>query len=107
MAHWTVHVCRKFTFTNGTITLQAGPGRNDNDVFATWHREKKQDVFDLPERVQHLGKIYFQATPSSGGESRLCVKFDGVPKKNIRMTKGGKNEHHDIEAGDTENDCAC
>lgn len=104
-AHWTVTVCRNLTGVP-QVTLQAGPGRNDNDVFATWDRTKSQDSFDLPERVQNLGKIYFQANTSVNGDARLCIKHDGVPKKNIKMTKAG-NEHHDIDAGDDENDCGC
>lgn len=103
--HWTVTVCRNLTAVP-TLTLQAGPGRNDNDVFAEWDRQKPADNFSLPSRVQNLSKIYFQANQAVNGESRMCVKRDGVPKKNIHMTEKG-NEHHDIDAGNAENDCGC
>lgn len=106
MAKWTVHVCRKFTYTDGRIDLQAGPSHDDNDVFATWRREHPQDVFDLPERIQELGRIYFQVNTSKGGESRLCVKFEGAPKKNYRITSAG--HHQDmIDASDSNDHCLC
>jgi len=102
--HWTVVVCASVA---SQVTLQAGPGRDDNDVFATWHAADAHKVFALPDRVQGLTKIYFQASTPEGDKQRqtyLCVKYDGVPKKWMQFDK---NENHDIQAGDSESSCTC
>jgi hypothetical protein len=103
MANWTVTVC---TSLADRITLQAGPADDDNDVFAEWrHNDGPGKSFDLPDRCQNLGRVYFQANNNPDGrQTEICVKFQGAAKKH--MSFDGDNEWHYIETGDSD-DCPC
>jgi hypothetical protein len=101
MARWQVKVCSS---NAQSVTMQAGPSSGDNDVFATWHPNDGQKLFDLPARIQSDGKIFFKATTPGKDQTDLCVLHDGTVKK--KMSFDGGDEDHDISAGDNDN-CSC
>jgi hypothetical protein len=100
--HWTVKVCSSRA---ASVTMQAGPSHDDNDVFATWGPHDGQKAWVMPQRVQSLNKIYFQATTPGKDQTDMCVIYSGSPKKN--MSFDGGRESHDISANDDEHDCKC
>ena len=101
--HWTVSVCSS---SSDHVTLQAGPSRDDNDVFATWHpADGNGKEYVMPNKVQPLQKIFFQGSISPHHQTELCVKRDGDPKKH--MSFDGDNEWHNIDAGDHDDGCPC
>jgi hypothetical protein len=99
--HWTAKVCRSVA---ASVTMQAGPNKDDNDVFASWHPPDGQKSFVLPDRVQSLNKIYFKAVTPGRDQTDMCVQYDGRTCKH--MSFDGKNEDHDISANDDDN-CMC
>ena len=101
MPHWTVKVCGS---SAQSITMQAGPHKSDNNVFATWRPADGQKEIPLPDRIQSFKNIYFKATTPGNDQTDLCVKYDGGTVKG--MSFNGGNEDHDINA--TRPDfCAC
>ncbi len=99
---WTVAVC---TSRARSVTLQAGPSKEDTQTFATW-TEGGQKIYALPERVQNLTEIYFHAVGSEPKPVELCVLFDGRPKQRVAFEEGGEGSF--ISAGDDDgNDCRC
>ena len=103
LARWTVVVCSS---VKGSITLQAGPSKDDNDVFATWTQADGQKTYDLPARLQNLSQIYLKATSPDDGETGLCVRYDGHAKKAYNFN--GKSEDHELKASDgDDSNCRC
>ncbi len=100
---WTVEVCSS---VKDSIALQAGPSRDDNDVFATWRQGDGQRTYDLPARVQNLSQVYLKATSRDDGETGLCVRYDGHGKKAYNFD--GKSEDHEVKASDgDDSNCRC
>ena len=100
---WTVEVCSS---VKDSVTLQAGPSRDDNDVFATWRQGDGQRTYDLPARVQNLSQVYLKATSRDDGETGLCVRYDGHGKKAYNFD--GKSEDHEVKASDgDDSNCRC
>jgi hypothetical protein len=81
-SRWSVVVCSSRA---KTVTLSAGPGENDSEVFATWKEGAAQRVFELPPRVQNLTSVYFKASGSENNQVETCVLFDGKPKKRVEF----------------------
>jgi len=99
--HWTVEVCSSKA---QSVTLQAGPKSDDNDVFATWRPADGKKPFNLPTRVQSLDNIYFKATTPGRDQTDLCVQYDGRTVRH--MSFDGGNEDHDLHANDSDK-CPC
>ena len=79
---WSVVICSSRA---KTVTLSAGPGENDSEIFATWKEGSKQRVFDFPARVQNLTRVYFKASGSEKNQVETCILFDGKPKKRVEF----------------------
>jgi len=102
-AHWTVIICSSRA---SSITLIAGPSKDDNDAFATWKPKDGQRTFVLPERIQHLGEVYFKAEAPDKLPVELCVLYDGHRKKRFGFDRG--DEDHFVKASDNDDDnCRC
>lgn len=102
-ARWASTLCSSQA---DVVTLQAGPSKDDNEVFAQWKRGEGQKTFALPQRVQNLQKVYVQANNNPPGrETELCVKFDNRPKKRVSFSR---SENHAIDANDSDDKgCRC
>lgn len=102
-ARWSVVVCSSRA---NSVTLQAGPSKDDSATFATWKETSAQRIYDLPLRVQNLTSVYFQAIGSETNPVELCVLFDGKPKKRVSFEDG--SEDHTIKSSDgNDDDCRC
>ncbi len=102
-ARWSVAVCSSRA---NSVTLQAGPSRDDSATFATWKDGSVQRIYDLPTRVQNLTSVYFKAVGSETKPVELCVLFDGKSKKRISFEDGDKDET--VKSSDSnDNDCRC
>lgn len=100
---WSVVVCSSRA---NSVTLQAGPSKDDSGTFATWKETSAQRIYDLPTRVQNLTSVYLQAIGSETNSVELCVLFDGKPKKRVSFEDG--NEDHTIKSSDdNDDDCRC
>jgi len=102
-AHWTVIVCSSRA---SSISLMAGPSRDDYERFATWKEKDGQKTYNLPERIQGLGEIYFKAVSPENLPVELCVMYDGHRKK--RYGFDGGDEDHFVKSSDNDDDaCKC
>jgi hypothetical protein len=102
-ARWTVEVCSS---VKGSLTLQAGPSKDDTRVFATWSQSQGQRIYNLPARLQNLSQVYLKATSRDDGETGLCLRYDGHGKKAYNFH--GKSEDHEAKASDGDDDgCRC
>lgn len=100
---WSVILC---TSRDATVTLAAGAGESDSQTFATWRQGETQRAFALPERLQNLSSIYFEANGSDVNPVELCVLYNRRPKKRVSFDEG--KESHIVNAGDDDdNDCRC
>ncbi len=99
---WSVVVCSSRA---KNVTLSAGPGENDSQVFATWKEGAGQRKFDLPARVQNLTSVFLMGSASDKNQVELCVLFDGKPKKRIEFDD---SEDQVINSSDSDDiDCRC
>ena len=102
-ARWSVAVCSSRA---NSVTLQAGPSKDDSATFATWKEGGTQRIYDLPPRVQNLTSVYFKAVGSETKPVELCILFDGKPKKRVSFEDG--DEDHTVKSSDeNDNDCRC
>ena len=100
--HWTAVVCSSRA---QTITLSAGPNKNDSQVFATYKQDSAQKTYTLPDRVQNLSSVFFMASASDKNQVEMCVLYDGKPKKRVEFDD---SEDHTINASDADDsDCRC
>ncbi len=100
--HWSAVVCSSRA---QTVTMSAGPNKNDSQVFAAWKQDAAQKKFNLPDRVQNLSSIFFMASASDKNQVEICVLYDGKPKKRVEFDD---SEDHTINAGDADDsDCRC
>ena len=81
-SRWSVVICSSRA---KTVTLSAGPGETDSEIFATWKEGTTQRVFDFPARVQNLTSVYFKASGSENNQVETCVRFDGKAKKRVEF----------------------
>lgn len=102
-SHWSVAVCSSRA---KTVTFSAGTDENSGEVFATWREGEGRKVFDFPDRLQNLSRIYFKASASDKNQVELCVLFDGVPKKRVEF-----DDDEDVIVSSTDTDeldkCRC
>ena len=102
-ARWSVAVCSSRA---NSVTLQAGPSKDDSATFATWKEGGTQRIYDLPQRLQNLTSVYFKAVGSETKPVELCVLFDGKPKKRVSFEDGDAD--HTVKSSDgNDNDCRC
>ena len=102
-ARWTVEVCSS---VKDAVTLQAGPSKDDSDVFATWRQGDGQRTYDLPARLQNLSRIYLKAASQNDGDTALCVRYDRHGKKAFNFN--GTSEDHEVKASDgDDSSCRC
>ena len=102
-ARWSVAVCSSRA---NSVTLQAGPSKDDSATFATWQTGGVQRIYDLPTRLQNLTSVYFKAVGSETKPVELCVLFDGKPKKRVSFDDGDAD--HTVKSSDeNDNDCRC
>ena len=101
--HWKVALC---TSSATPVTFQAGPSKDDNDVFLTWHQGDGAHWYWLPDRCQNLEKVYMKVTSPEDAQIEVCLFYDDHPKK--RYGFNGGVEDHDVSASDDDdNDCHC
>ena len=79
---WSVVVCSSRA---KTVTLSAGTGENDGEVFATWQEGAARRKFDLPVHLQNLSKIYLKGSASDNNQVEMCVLYDDKPKKRVEF----------------------
>jgi hypothetical protein len=104
--HWYIWICSS---SADTVTLQGGPSRDDNDVFAQWRQGQGTRGYALPERAQQPGvdSVFTQLTvPDGPWHTEACVGHDGYAIQAYHMNSGGE-EHHQNSSGDSDNGCAC
>jgi hypothetical protein len=102
-ARWTVEVCSS---VKGSVALQAGPSKDDSNLFATWRQGDGQKTYDLPARLQNLSEIYLKATSQDDGDTALCVRYDGHGKQAYNFN--GKSQDHELKASDgDDSSCRC
>ena len=98
--HWAFHVCKSVA---ASVTVQAGPRKDDNDVFKTWMPADGNKSFLMPARVQSLNKIYVKATTPGHDQTYMAITYDGRVVK--KMEFNGGNEDHEVEANGKDQDC--
>jgi hypothetical protein len=103
-ARWTITVCGGETQVT-EVTLQAGPARQDLEVFATWYSSEQVKTFPLPSSVQNLTHVYVKATSPEAKPVEACVKWNGSPKKRYSFAQGAEDLEVDVQ--EESKDCKC
>lgn len=100
---WSVVVCSSRA---KSVTLSAGTSETDGETFATWQQNSPQRVFELPEKLQTISRIYLKGSASDRNQVEMCVLFDGKAKKRVEFDD---DEDTIIASSDTDDldKCRC
>lgn len=100
---WSVVVCSSRA---KSVTLSAGTSETDGETFATWQQNSPQRVFELPEKLQTISRIYLKGSASDRNQVEMCVLFDGKAKKRVEFDD---DEDAIIASSDTDelDKCRC